>query len=260
MDNPKISVVTVVYNMVDKIENTILSVINQTYSNIEYIIIDGCSTDGTVDIIKKYADKIHYWVSEADKGVYDAMSKGISKATGKWVNFMNAGDQLYSSTVLQNIFFNNIPDTISVIYGDTVKSFPFGYYSFNINPLSDLEKGMIFCHQSTFVRYNILQEMAFDKNFKISADYNLFYNLYKRKHEFLYIPIYISIYEVAEDSISNSSKLIKEEFIINQNKGIYYKRFIRKKLGCILYAILPSQIEKKVKKNRITKGGIEKVL
>ena len=82
-----ISVVTVSYNAVSTIEQTILSVINQTYPNVEYIIIDGGSTDGTVDIIKKYADKIAYWVSEPDKGIYDAMNKGGLKTTGDFIQF-----------------------------------------------------------------------------------------------------------------------------------------------------------------------------
>ena len=94
-----ISVITVCYNAENNLERTILSVLNQTYSNIEYIIIDGGSTDGTIDLIKKYADKITYWQSETDKGIYDAMNKGIQKATGEWINFMNAGD-LFSSTTI----------------------------------------------------------------------------------------------------------------------------------------------------------------
>ena len=82
MNYPLISVITVSYNAVLTIEQTILSVINQTYLNIEYIIIDGGSTDGTVNVIKKYADKIAYWVSEPDKGIYDAMNKGIAYSHG----------------------------------------------------------------------------------------------------------------------------------------------------------------------------------
>mgnify|MGYP000302656355 FL=1 len=89
---PLISVVTVSYNAIATIEQTILSVINQKYSAIEYIIIDGGSTDGTVDIIKKYEDKISYWVSERDNGIYDAMNKGIRHATGKIVGIINSDD------------------------------------------------------------------------------------------------------------------------------------------------------------------------
>ena len=85
--HPKISVVTVSFNCVQNIELTILSVINQTYSDVEYIVIDGGSTDGTVDIIKSYSDRISYWISESDKGIYDAMNKGIAVATGDYVSF-----------------------------------------------------------------------------------------------------------------------------------------------------------------------------
>ena len=95
-DQVLISVVTVSYNAVSTIEQTILSVINQTYPHIEYIIIDGGSTDGTVDVIKKYADKITYWVSEPDKGIYDAMNKGLRRVRGDWCVFMNSGDILYN--------------------------------------------------------------------------------------------------------------------------------------------------------------------
>ena len=117
---PKISIVTISYNIVSSIEKTILSVISQTYSNIEYIVIDGGSTDGTVDIIKKYSNKISYWVSERDKGIYDAMNKGIEAATGDWINFMNAGDLFFHNNVISEIipFLDN---NVDIIYGDFEK-------------------------------------------------------------------------------------------------------------------------------------------
>ena len=97
---PVFSIITVTYNAERWLERTILSVLSQSYPNIEYIIIDGGSTDGTVDIIKKYEERIAYWVSEPDKGIYDAMNKGIQKATGEWINFMNAGDVYAANDVL----------------------------------------------------------------------------------------------------------------------------------------------------------------
>ena len=114
-----ISIVTVSYNAVLTIEQTILSVINQTYPNVEYIIIDGGSTDGTVDIIKKYANKIAYWVSEPDKGIYDAMNKGGLKATGDFIQFLNAGDWFENEHVIEKIF-KDWYKRVDVIYGDMI--------------------------------------------------------------------------------------------------------------------------------------------
>ena len=114
-----ISIVTVSYNAVLTIEQTILSVINQTYPNVEYIIIDGGSTDGTVDIIKKYANKIAYWVSEPDKGIYDAMNKGGLKATGDFIQFLNAGDWFENEYVIEKIF-KDWYKRVDVIYGDMI--------------------------------------------------------------------------------------------------------------------------------------------
>lgn len=251
MNKIKISIITVVYNSVDKIEATIQSVINQTYSDIEYIVIDGGSADGTIDIIKKYADKTSRWISESDKGVYDAMNKGIDMATGEWINFMNAGDSFHNNTVIHDIFHSYTDSSTAVIYGDTLNIFPFGNFLFRASPSPRMEEGMTFCHQSTFVKRNILAENHFDTSFKISADYNLFYNLYKAVYTFHYIPICISNYEVAEEGISNSSRLIKEEFLINHNQKLYYKRLLKYNIGCIFYALLPDKIVKAIKTKKM---------
>ncbi|ORM38742.1 hypothetical protein A2G94_05325 [Francisella endosymbiont of Ornithodoros moubata] len=113
---PLITVITVVYNGEAYLEKIILSVINQTYESVEYIIIDGGSTDGTIDIIKKYESKINYWISEAYNGIYDAMNKGIKLATGDWINFMNAGDLFYNLSVLERLHKNFSLD-LSILSG-----------------------------------------------------------------------------------------------------------------------------------------------
>lgn len=121
-DKPLISVITVVLNGEKYLEETILSVLSQTYDNVEYIIIDGGSTDGTLDIIKKYEHAIDYWVSEKDKGIYDAMNKGINVASGEWLNFMNAGDRFAENNILKLIYFEYFQNNshVDFIYSDTI--------------------------------------------------------------------------------------------------------------------------------------------
>ena len=151
---PKISVVTVSYNAVTTIEETILSVVNQTYKNIEYIIIDGGSTDGTVDIIKKYADRIDYWVSEPDKGIYDAMNKGIVKSTGEWIHFLNAGDVYLNTHILEDCIrcFNEKKVKADVLYGDVICKFDFGNLLLKPGALSDFESYFAISHRATVVK------------------------------------------------------------------------------------------------------------
>ena len=174
---PLISVITVSYNAVSTIEDTILSVINQTYTNIEYIIIDGGSADGTVGIIEKYVDRISYWVSEPDKGIYDAMNKGIQMASGDIVGILNSDDLFLDSNVLGdivqafdskieavcgNLYFVKFDDTDSIVR--TWKGSP--YHSFN--------KGWHPAHPTFYVRRSVYQKYGiFDTSFSVSADFEL---------------------------------------------------------------------------------------
>ncbi len=216
-NNPLISVVTISYNAVATIEQTILSVIYQTYKNIEYIIIDGGSTDGTVDIIKKYSDRISYWVSEPDKGIYDAMNKGIDKASGEWINFMNCGDSFYSKDIIKDIFKLSNYNDIDILYGDRISVYSFGTLYQMPNQLSYMDKFFPIFHQSTFIRYSIMKEMKYDLNFKISADYKFFYNAYHKGCRFEYINIPFSICDV-EFGVSTITKnqiaRLKEDAIL----------------------------------------------
>ncbi|MBE5321997.1 glycosyltransferase [Pedobacter sp. MR2016-19] len=114
---PLISIITATYNCVDTIESTIKSVLAQSYPNVEYIIIDGQSTDGTIDIIKRYEDSLTIFVSEPDRGIYDAMNKGIRASKGIWLNFMNSGDLFHSEDSILNSL-NNLDDKVGFIYSD----------------------------------------------------------------------------------------------------------------------------------------------
>src|SRR5690349_11491988 len=140
-----VTVVTVVFNDVHNIEKTILSVLNLEYKPLEYIIVDGASTDGTTDIIRKYSDRIKRWITEPDKGIYDAMNKGIAMATGDWINFMNSGDRFASPGSLT--FFEKAPQA-DVVYGRARIEYPSFSREWKNSPISEMWKGMAFCHQA----------------------------------------------------------------------------------------------------------------
>jgi glycosyltransferase involved in cell wall biosynthesis len=162
-----------VYNGEQFLEETILSVINQTYDNVEYIIIDGGSTDGTLDIIKKYEHAIDYWVSEKDKGIYDAMNRGIDLATGEWINFMNAGDVFASSKVIHPIFTTEKIDNASLVFGKSITFYQnlevLRYEDFNsTNKKFYLTK--MPNHQAVFVQKCIYKKIKYNLSYKFFAD------------------------------------------------------------------------------------------
>ena len=225
--NIKISIITVSYNAVLAIEKTILSVLNQTYKNIEYIIIDGGSTDGTVDIIKKYSTNISYWVSEPDKGIYDAMNKGILKATGEYIQFLNAGDVIYSNKTIQSII-NKIPNINNdVIYGDIAIEKKIGLYHFVPLKLETFQYRFPIYHPSTWVKSKILKEQKFDTSFKIAADFNFFRKIYFSKATFYYTPLIFTIFEGEEGiSSTNHKRLWLEKQIITRTTKLQIKKTI----------------------------------
>lgn len=203
-NNHKITIVTVCYNVVNDIEKTILSVINQTYSNIEYIVIDGGSTDGTVDIIRKYADRIDQWVSEPDGGIYDAMNKGVRLATGEYVNFMNAGDTFFDNDVLRQIFEGKNYNE-DILYGYHILHFKGGYKPHYPSNPNILNQGMMpFCHQSMFTRTQLLREHPYDTSYKILADYMFAKNLLNSGGTFREIKKFVAVFNVNGISASVS--------------------------------------------------------
>lgn len=184
MNQPKISVVTVCYNAESCLEKTILSVINQTYPNIEYIIIDGASIDGTMGIVNKYKDKIDVIVSEPDKGIYDAMNKGLDKASGVFINFMNAGDTFASIDVVKKIFdYEYLGKNVKLIFGPWYLVYNGHERLITPSPFfknTNKVRGMGFSHQTVFLDLSLAKKYKFNNNnFKIAADYNMISSIYR---------------------------------------------------------------------------------
>ncbi len=166
MQGCKLSVITVCYNAEKTIENTILSILNQTYHNYEYIVVDGKSTDGTNQIIKRYLSAFHKrkinvkYISESDNGIYDAMNKGIEMAEGEWIAFMNADDSYYDKEVLSKVFEEPY-DGYDVLYGSTNYITEEEEKIDSPLPLDVLSGQMAFAHQSAFVRTSIMKSKNF---------------------------------------------------------------------------------------------------
>ena len=176
---PTFSIITVTYNAKRWLERTILSVLSQSYPHVEYLLIDGNSTDGTVEIIRQYASGLAYWVSEPDKGLYDAMNKGLRQATGDYLIFLNAGDTFLSADTLSRVAERlrkrkTLPD---VIYGETrivdANGRPLGMRRLKAPKRltwKSFKRGMLVCHQAFFARRAITPE--YDLSYRFSADYD----------------------------------------------------------------------------------------
>ncbi len=224
MSKPKITVVTVCYNAVDTIEETILSVLNQTYGNIEYIIIDGGSTDGTVDIIKKYADRLAYWVSEPDRGIYDAMNKGIDAATGDFINFMNAGDRFIDNCILTHVSEYLDPGS-DIVYGDIITESETTQKRLYASPIEKMDVEDPIPHPASFTKRVLLKNNKFDTSFRIAADYDFFYRQYYAKKKFIYIGIPIAYFKEGGISSTAPRERLLENYKV-QNKPLTLGRKI----------------------------------
>ncbi len=173
---PKITVITVVFNAVNTIESTIESVLSQTYDSVEYIVIDGGSTDGTLDILKKYDSKIDYWVSESDEGIYDAMNKGISLAKGEWVALLNSDDEYIDRDSLSKIAIQ--PIGCSVVASNVIMLTSEGEKMFLIDQAKPLYRNIPFMHTGIFIRRSVYQKLGvYDTKYSIASDIEFVYRM-----------------------------------------------------------------------------------
>lgn len=226
---PVISIVTVSYNAASVIEETLKSVLSQTYTDYEYIFIDGNSQDRTVEIIESYRERfeslgVRYQViSEPDDGVYDAMNKGIDRANGQWVIMMNAGDRFLDNCVLYDVFSQK-DYAADILYGDTVcVDFCRGHALYKFAPAQPLKKinqSIPFCHQSVFVRNETIKKYRFDTVYRLVADFDMFLRAYIDGVKFQYVQRAISLYDYGGISMQNPKKLADESAKVREKLGI----------------------------------------
>jgi len=215
--HPKLSVITIVFNNVKDIERTILSVLEQRYDHIEYIVIDGGSTDGTVDIINKYQHRISKWVSEPDNGIYNAMNKGLKLSSGDYVLFMNSGDEIYSLDTVQKVF-ESAPNA-DIYYGETEM------YDENWESLGkrrhqapetftwrSFKYGMNISHQAIYIRRAITE--PYDEYYKLSADIDWILKAARKARTIVNTHQYVAKYLVGGMSKKRHLESLKERFEI----------------------------------------------
>jgi len=220
------SIITVTYNASQWLERTIQSVISQSYSNIEYLIIDGNSTDGTLDIIKKYRPWIAHCVSEPDNGLYDAMNKGLKLATGDYVWFLNAGDTIFSENTVQRIVdtvgSENLPD---IVYGETQIVDSLGdslamrrLKAPEVLSWKSFRMGMMVCHQSFLVKRAIAE--PYDLHYRFTADYDWCIRCMKKADAIFNTHLIVSRFLEAGLSAANRKESLKERYrIMCENYG-----------------------------------------
>jgi glycosyltransferase involved in cell wall biosynthesis len=232
---PLLTVATVVQNSESNLEETIKSVLGQTYDGFEYIIIDGMSSDGTIDIIKKYDCFLDRWVSEQDDGPYQAMAKAVKLARGDYIIFMNAGDWFASPQVIERIFAN-LSEKPDIVYGDHIwlkngapqfhKSLPFSAIIALLrqgkNSTAHWYHGLP-NHQSTFIKTALLRKRPYDTKYHIAADYDFLFDTACKGGRFLQVDLLISVYQAGGMSSKNEQLCHKEWSQIFSKYGNKYK-------------------------------------
>lgn len=228
----KLSIITINYNDGNGLEKTIQSVISQTNSDYEFMVIDGGSADNSLDIIKKYADKINYWVSEKDKGIYDAQNKGIAKANGDYILFLNSGDCFYNENVISKFYDYLLVTSRKVIYGNTniidqdgsaKVLYPPETLNLNFWYANTLNHQAIFTHSSLFRKYG-----EFSTHYKYASDFDFLFKVFVNEpSEFAYFNCLICNY----DNTGLTSKGIYHKIILKERKEIILSYVGPKRFG-----------------------------
>lgn len=239
-NNPSITIITVVFNGEKYIEKTIRSILSQTYNNIEYIVIDGGSTDGTIEIVRKYRGKISYWISEPDNGIFDAMNKGASVATGEYIYYLNAGDAFYSDNTLFDVV-NHLNDNQVNAYTLLVGNVLLTHNGKDLRFAPVV--GTNLPHQGAFVKTEIVKKYKFDSKLKIYGDSDLWYRM-NMGGEFAPIHIANTICRFPLDGVGSSPRFIwnrysESKYLCSQRgqRLAIVRKFLLTLFGYIIYKI-----------------------
>lgn len=214
----KFSIITINFNNYEGLKKTIDSVISQTFTDYEYIIIDGGSTDGSRELIEQYQDHFAYWCSEPDKGIYNAMNKGIDHSKGDYLLFLNSGDWLYDNNVLYNV--QKTKSEADIISGYAIRADNGKKYQLhNDNVLMMLITRYSLAHQATFIKKELFNQYRYDENYKIASDWKSWFDfLIFRNHSLEYIDVYVSLMDmtgISSDPKFASSNTAETETILH---------------------------------------------
>lgn len=217
MKQPLLTVITVVYNNAQHIERTINSVINQTYPHIEYLIIDGKSIDGTLEIIEKYKENIHKVISEPDKGIYDAMNKGLKLAKGDYVLFMNSGDEIYDKETVAQVFKDQA--YADIYYGETEmidENLQGQGQRRHQSPiqlnLNSFKYGMSVSHQAIYIKKSITK--LYDSQYQLSADIDWILYAISKAEKIVNTEMYVAKYLIGGMSKQKHKQSLIERYQI----------------------------------------------
>lgn len=236
------TIITVVRNSREQIRSTIESVLNQSCCSLEYIIVDGKSTDDTYDIVNSYDAEFkkkgiaYKHISESDSGIYDAMNKGTNMATGMWINYMNAGDTFADNKVLEDVYIEIVKNTAAdVIYGDTIEVYDDGDVLSKAKDINTIVKHLPFGHQACFLKREILKKNLYDLDYRIVADYELMLRLYLQGYTFCQINRVICRYRTDGISRKNRYNTYKEDVLVKSRYGLIASHSPKQKLIDLYY-------------------------
>jgi glycosyltransferase involved in cell wall biosynthesis len=245
---PLVSIITVSFNSEKHIEKTIRSVLNQSYNNIEYIIIDGGSSDNTNSIIETYKSKFGErlkFLSEQDNGIYDAMNKGINLAEGEFIGIINSDDYYFDNNVVSNMVNHFLKSESDIIHGNIMVIDETDNHLYPEIGSYNLKGKMKIKHPSCFVRRRCYQELGlFNIDFKIIADYELLLRFSKKNIKFDYVDEIIACYRIGGASSNNAAVLKEKRKLYNKyfspiySTVFYYKELSKSKLKSFLRKII----------------------